>query len=262
MRRKQLNKQRRSGGLFVFLVVSSTMCLGIGTALLFANDGRRLRHLLDILLVTSQAHQNPHAASDGPASKTTLPAQTTVRLQPTKRAVKTLPAFDRADCQSLASLPQTSLPEYQSYENGGWECSHLLEFPETGFSSSVFIQVRGDVASVWTNFRIKLNFGSHLSRQNLASVTVGFVDRLVGLGVANKDALEDALARQTAFTTSVDGVAMRYWQEPIDERRFHLMGSGNNSAGPHSVSSRGSVVSQPKETRALPEGSNLPSARR
>ncbi|MCJ8521140.1 hypothetical protein ABID21_004220 [Pseudorhizobium tarimense] len=195
MREKQLNKRPRTGGAFTFIAVFSAMCLSIVAALLFANDGRRFGELLDVLGMDRQSRQNEQAASRDPALKALTPARPPL-LERTTRTQRPHPDFDEADCRSLALLSQTSVPEFRSYVNGGWECSYLLEFPETGLSSSVFIQVRGDVYGAWSNFRIKLNFGSHLSRQNLASVTVGLVDRLAGLGVSNKDALQQALARQ------------------------------------------------------------------
>lgn len=136
--------------------------------------------------------------------------------------------FDAARCRGLSDLSQKNPPTFMQSESGDWECNSLLEFPETGRTPSLFIQIRGNKDGGWTYFRLKLNFGSPLSRQILNERAISVVKILIGNETPIKD-LAAKLAAGQEFESTLAGAKLRYKQEGMEKSRFNLFGT--NSPG-------------------------------
>lgn len=136
--------------------------------------------------------------------------------------------FDATRCKALADLSQKAAPTFTQMPNGDWECNSLLEFPETGRTPSLFIQIRGNKDGRWTYFRLKLNFGSPLSRQILSERALSVIHMLIGDRTPMKD-LTAKLAAGQEFESALAGAKVRYKQEGMDKSRFNLFGT--NSPG-------------------------------
>lgn len=134
------------------------------------------------------------------------------------------PTFTAAQCQSIADLSATSRPVFIQKNNGEWECSYLIDYAETGHTPSLFLQIRGMEPGIWSNFRLKLNFGSLLSRQVLGARAANLVYLLVGPNIPIKD-LDAVLASGRELEMSFDSVTLKYKQERVDTNRFNLFGS-------------------------------------
>lgn len=132
--------------------------------------------------------------------------------------------FNASKCQSLADLSGISRPVFTQRENGEWECSYLMEYKETGHSPSLFLLIRGMEPNVWSNFRIKLNFGSLLSRQVLGARASNVIFRLVGTNTPLKD-LGPMMASGRELEMSFDGIILKYQQERTDPNRYNFFGS-------------------------------------
>ncbi len=159
---------------------------------------------------------------------TTSGAQVTPAVQQAQQDTSTSPAssFNAPRCQGMADLSSPNRPVFIEKQNGEWECTYLLEYSETGHSPSVFIQIRGVAAGTWNSFRLKLNFGSLLSRQVLATRAASLVNSLFGTKTPLTD-LDGMLASGREFELTFDGVTLKYRQERMDENRFNLFGSQN-----------------------------------
>ncbi|MDQ1196828.1 DUF6030 family protein [Agrobacterium sp. SORGH_AS 787] len=136
--------------------------------------------------------------------------------------------FDAARCKALADLSQKEAPTFTQMPSGEWECNSLLEFPETGRTPSLFIQIRGNKDGRWTYFRLKLNFGSSLSRQTLSERAVSIIHLLIGERTSTTD-LATSLAAGQEFESTIAGAKVRYKQEGMDKSRFNFFGT--NSPG-------------------------------
>jgi len=136
----------------------------------------------------------------------------------------TTPTFTAAQCHGIADLSTTSRPVFTQRDNGEWECSYMIEYKETGHTPSLFLQIRGTESGIWSNFRLKLNFGSLLSRQVLGARAANLVYLLVGTNTPVKD-LDAVLASGRDLEMSFDGVTLKYKQERLDTNRFNLFGS-------------------------------------
>ena len=136
--------------------------------------------------------------------------------------------FDAVRCKAVADLSQKAPPTFTQMPSGDWECNSLLEFPETGRTPSLFIQIRGNKDGRWTYVRLKLNFGSPLSRQVLSERAVSVMHMLIGDRTSVKD-LPAKLAAGQEFESTVAGAKVRYKQEGMDKSRFNLFGT--NSPG-------------------------------
>lgn len=136
--------------------------------------------------------------------------------------------FDAARCRGIAELTTQTPPMFIQKENGEWECSYMLEYPETGHSPSVFVQIRGIEPGVWSSFRLKLNVGSLLSRQVLGNRAANLVYELIGDQMPMRE-LGAVLAAGQEFELSFDGVKLTYRQERFDKMRYNL--SGTNAPG-------------------------------
>lgn len=134
------------------------------------------------------------------------------------------PVFDAAHCRAIADLSAKNPPSFTAKENGEWECTYLLEYPETGHTPSLFIQVRGVEPGKWTSFRLKLNFGSLLSRQVLGMRAANLVYTLTGEQTPIRQ-LDAVLAEGREFELSFDTINLRYRQERMDTARFNLFGA-------------------------------------
>ncbi len=134
------------------------------------------------------------------------------------------PHFGASQCRSIADLSASSRPVFNTAENGEWECSYQLEYSETGHTPSLFIQIRGIEPGVWSSFRIKLNFGSLLSRQVLGARAANLVNLLVGTNNPLGN-LEAVLATGRELEITFDDVTLKYQQERLDPNRFNLFGS-------------------------------------
>jgi hypothetical protein len=141
--------------------------------------------------------------------------------------------FTAARCRGIADISSKVRPLFQVKENGEWECTYLLEYPETGHSPSLFIQVRGVHPEQWSSFRLKLNFGSLLSRQVLGGRAAAIVYTLIGDQSPLRE-LDVTLALGREFDLSFSGITLRYKQEAFDASRYNLYG-GNalEVAKPH-----------------------------
>lgn len=135
--------------------------------------------------------------------------------------------FDGNRCRGLADLGAGERPAFLARESGEWECSYLIDYPETSHQPSVFVVIRGVKAEVWSNFRLKLNFGSVLSRQELASQAAQLVQAIVGERIHVKD-LAAMLAAQKDFTIAFGNIEFVYKRERMDETRFNLTGTVAN----------------------------------
>ncbi|UHS63249.1 hypothetical protein HRR99_16745 [Agrobacterium vaccinii] len=139
-------------------------------------------------------------------------------------SASTTPAFTAAQCHGIADLSTKSRPVFTQRDNGEWECSYMIEYKETGHTPSLFLQIRGTESGIWSNFRLKLNFGSLLSRQVLGARAANLVYLLVGTNTPVKD-LDAVLASGRDLEMSFDGVTLKYKQERLDTNRFNLFGS-------------------------------------
>lgn len=136
-----------------------------------------------------------------------------------------LPAktFDASRCRGISDLSQKKPPVFQEGANGEWECTSFLEFPETGHAPSIFVQIRGAKGESWSTFRLKLNFGSPLSRQSLSEKAVAIIESLIG-DRTQLEELRTRLAARQEFESSIAGIGLRYRQEGMDPTRFNLFG--------------------------------------
>jgi hypothetical protein len=132
--------------------------------------------------------------------------------------------FGASQCRSIADLSASNKPVFITTENGEWECTYQLEYSETGHTPSLFIQIRGIEPGVWSSFRIKLNFGSLLSRQVLGARAANLVNLLVGTNNPLGN-LEGVLATGRELEITFDDVTLKYQQERLDPNRFNLFGS-------------------------------------
>ncbi|MDQ1194385.1 DUF6030 family protein [Agrobacterium sp. SORGH_AS 787] len=132
-------------------------------------------------------------------------------------------SFTAARCRSIADISSKVQPLFQVKENGEWECTYLLEYPETGHSPSLFIQIRGVHPERWSSFRLKLNFGSLLSRQLLGGRAAAIVYTLIGDQSPLRE-LDVTLALGRQFDISFSGITLRYKQEAFDASRYNLSG--------------------------------------
>ena len=135
-------------------------------------------------------------------------------------------SFNATRCRGIADISSKSPPLFQVRENGEWECTYLLEYPETGHSPSLFIQIRGVHADRWSSFRLKLNFGSLLSRQVLGGRAAAIIYTLIGDQSPLRE-LDVTLALGREFDISFGGVSLRYKKEAFDTSRYNLFG-GNS----------------------------------
>ncbi|QCI99378.1 DUF6030 family protein [Agrobacterium larrymoorei] len=140
------------------------------------------------------------------------------------------PKFDAARCRGIADLSSKAQPMFQQKENGEWECSYLLDYTETGHTPSVFIQIRGVEPGRWSSFRLKLNFGSILSRQALGGRAASIVYTLIGDQTPLRE-LGVTLAGGRDFELLFNGMSLKYKQERFDKTRFNL--SGTNAPNPN-----------------------------
>lgn len=139
-------------------------------------------------------------------------------------APSSTPNFAAFQCSSIADLSASSRPVFTKTDNGDWECSSMLEYSETGHTPSLFIQIRGIEPGVWSSFRVKLNFGSLLSRQVLGARAANLIHLLVGTNTPLRD-LEGVLASGRELEITFDDVTLKYRQERLDPNRFNLFGS-------------------------------------
>lgn len=79
-------------------------------------------------------------------------------------------------------------------------------------------------AESWSSFRLKLNFGSVLSRQALASQAASLVRVIVGEQIHVKE-LAKLLAAQKDFAITLGRIELVYKRERLDETRFNLTGT-------------------------------------
>ncbi|NTJ43927.1 hypothetical protein G6L28_15100 [Agrobacterium larrymoorei] len=143
---------------------------------------------------------------------------------PTTSTLSNAHKFDATRCRAIADLSSKSLPSFSSKDNGEWECTYLLEYPETGHAPSLFIQIRGFEPGQWKNFRLKLNFGSLLSRQVLGKRAANLVYMLVGEQTPIRQ-MDATLAEGREFELSFEGITLRYKRELFDTSRFNLFGT-------------------------------------
>ncbi|WP_320201890.1 DUF6030 family protein [Agrobacterium sp. rho-13.3] len=141
-----------------------------------------------------------------------------------------VPSFNRQRCRGIADLSLASRPVFTERENGGWECVYVLEYSETGHSPSVFVQIRGLKAGTWSSFRLKLNFGSILSRQVLSARAAALVHALIGNREPIKG-LAAELAEGHDFDRSFNRITLKYRQERLDNSRYNLTGVNASSGG-------------------------------
>ncbi|MGV1871971.1 MULTISPECIES: DUF6030 family protein [Agrobacterium] len=134
------------------------------------------------------------------------------------------PSFAESQCRSIADLSVSSRPVFTVTENGEWECTYLIEYSETGHKPSLFIQIRGLDPGIWSSFRLKLNFGSPLSRQVLGAQAADLVYLLIGTNTPVRD-LDAMLAAGRELEMTFDDVTLKYRQERTDSNRFNLFGS-------------------------------------
>ncbi|MDQ1184611.1 DUF6030 family protein [Agrobacterium larrymoorei] len=132
-------------------------------------------------------------------------------------------SFNAARCRGIADISSKTQPLFQLKENGEWECTYLVEYHETGHSPSLFIQVRGSDTNRWNSFRLKLNFGSLLSRQVLGGRAAAIVYTLIGDQSPLRE-LDMTLALGREFELSFSGITLRYKQEAFDASRYNLSG--------------------------------------
>lgn len=137
---------------------------------------------------------------------------------------RSITRFDQRRCSGFTDLELADRPIFTQHEGGEWECSYLLEYPETSHRPSIFVLVRGVEAERWINFRLKLNFGSMLSRQALASQAAFMVRAIVGEHIRVKE-LATMLAAQKDFTVTLGKIELVYKRERLDETRFNLSGT-------------------------------------
>jgi hypothetical protein len=138
------------------------------------------------------------------------------------------PGFDEMKCRRIADLSSPSRPVFIQKPDGEWECSYQLEYSETGHTPSVFLQIRGFEPGVWSSFRLKLNFGSLLSRQVLGDRAASLVYALIGDQTPMRE-LSVTLGAGREFEASFESITLRYRQERFDATRYNL--SGTNRSG-------------------------------
>jgi hypothetical protein len=134
------------------------------------------------------------------------------------------PRFDATRCRGIADLSNTSRPVFIEKSDGQWECSYLLEYHETTHNPSVFIQIRGIQAGIWSSFRVKLNFGSLLSRQVLGARAAALIYALIGDKTPARD-LATSLAAGRDFEISFDSIVLKYKRERFDDARYNFTGT-------------------------------------
>lgn len=145
----------------------------------------------------------------------------TVQWSPT---VSTFFGFDEKRCLAIADLSATEKPAFIGQDTGEWQCTYVIDYAETGHKPSLFLQIRGVEPGVWSNFRIKLNFGSLLSRQVLAARATTIVSSLIGTNMPLKD-LEVVLASGQDLEIAFGEATLKYKQERGDTNRYNLFGS-------------------------------------
>ncbi|WP_243257877.1 DUF6030 family protein [Rhizobium skierniewicense] len=139
-------------------------------------------------------------------------------------SVSTFFGFDEKRCLGIAELSSSEKPVFTAYDTGEWQCTYVIDYAETGHKPSLFLQIRGVEPGVWNNFRIKLNFGSVLSRQVLAARAANIVYSLFGTNMALKD-LETVLASGLDMEIAFGEASLKYRQERGDPNRYNLFGT-------------------------------------
>ena len=143
---------------------------------------------------------------------------------PTMPAAPVTPGFDETKCRRIADLSSPSRPVFTEKPDGEWECSYQLEYSETGHKPSVFLQIRGFEPGAWSSFRVKLNFGSLLSRQVLGDRAASLTYALIGDETPMRE-LAVTLGAGREFEASFGGITLRYRKERFNESRFNLSGA-------------------------------------
>ena len=175
--------------------------------------------------MVSSAPSTPVSARDAGLSLAQAATDVTAR---TTSAPGVVPSFDEMKCRRIADLSSPSRPVFIEKPDGEWECSYQLEYTETGHTPSVFLQIRGFEPGVWSSFRLKLNFGSILSRQVLGDRAASLVYALIGDQTPMRE-LSVTLGAGHEFEASFEGITLRYRQERFDTTRYNL--SGTNRSG-------------------------------
>lgn len=139
-------------------------------------------------------------------------------------AAPVTPGFDETKCRRIADLSSPSRPVFTEKPDGEWECSYQLEYSETGHKPSVFLQIRGFEPGAWSSFRVKLNFGSLLSRQVLGDRAANLTYALIGDETPMRE-LAVTLGAGREFEASFGGITLRYRKERFNESRFNLSGA-------------------------------------
>lgn len=161
----------------------------------------------------------PATASDISQSPNT--ALHHVQWSPT---VSTFFGFDEKRCLAIAELSAPEKPVFTAQDTGDWQCTYVIDYAETGHKPSLFLQIRGMEPGVWSNFRIKLNFGSVLSRQVLGARAANIVYSLLGTNMPLKE-LEVVLASGLDMEIAFGSVTLKYRQERGDTNRYNLFGT-------------------------------------
>lgn len=183
--------------------------------------------LLLILLLggnATPAASEPLSGNAPTPQRDILEGVKSARLRGNAHEARSATRFDQKRCIGFADLELADRPVFTQEEGGEWECSYLLEYPETSHRPSIFVLVRGVQAETWSSFRLKLNFGSVLSRQALATEAAFLVRTIVGQHIHVKE-LATMLAAQKDFTITLGRIELAYKRERLDETRFNLTGT-------------------------------------
>ncbi len=153
-----------------------------------------------------------------------LPQSPSVQLVQLNAPREAVADFNALRCKGIGDLSSPNKPVFTEKGNGEWECTYLQEYPETGHTPSVFLQIRGVEAGVWSSFRLKLNFGSLLSRQVLGTRAANLVYTLIGNDTPMRE-LDVTLAAGREFEIAFGGITLKYLQERMDQTRFNVFGT-------------------------------------
>lgn len=152
---------------------------------------------------------------DVTSDSTRIPLKTTTRFD---RILKPIPNFGADRCLGMANLSVAGRPAFRQHENG-WECTYLLEYRETGQQPSLFVQIRGAETGVWSSFRVKFKFGSHLSRQVLGGDAAKIVYLLTGNRVSD---LNELFAARQDFEMPLNDLMLKFVREAGEANSFNL----------------------------------------
>lgn len=158
------------------------------------------------------------------ASDASQSPNTTLHPAQWSPTVSTFFGFDEKRCLGIADLSSPEKPVFTTHDTGEWQCTYVIDYAETGHKPSLFLQIRGVEPGVWNNFRIKLNFGSVLSRQVLAARAANIVYSLLGTNMPLKD-LEVVLASELDMEIAFGEATLKYRQERGDPNRYNLFGT-------------------------------------